>query len=115
VSLDAVAVDAGGNLYVQSGSYICEISVYSLETIVYSGLSTPSGLAVDGLGNVYSADASKTCITQIVRYNLTCNLSAETTAGSGTETITAQNERAQTGSGNDYLSGYVCNACTLMS
>jgi sugar lactone lactonase YvrE len=33
----------------------------------------------------------------------------------GTETITAQNKRAQTGSSNDYLSGYVCNACTLMS
>jgi len=37
------------------------------------------------------------------------------TAGSGTETITAQNKRAQTGSSSDYLSGYVCNACTLMS
>jgi sugar lactone lactonase YvrE len=33
----------------------------------------------------------------------------------GTETITAQSKRVQTGSGNDYLSGYICNACTLMS
>jgi len=36
------------------------------------------------------------------------------TAG-GTETIEAQNKLAETGSGNDYLSGYVCNSCILMS
>jgi sugar lactone lactonase YvrE len=33
----------------------------------------------------------------------------------GTETIEAQNKRVQTGGSGDYLSGYVCNACTLMS
>jgi len=37
------------------------------------------------------------------------------TAANGTATITAQNKRTQTGGAGDYLSGYVCNACTLMS
>jgi sugar lactone lactonase YvrE len=37
------------------------------------------------------------------------------TSATGTETIEAQNKRYQTGSSNDYLSGYICNGCTLMS
>ncbi|SEF60312.1 Pectinesterase [Bryocella elongata] len=38
-----------------------------------------------------------------------------TTAGGGTETISAQNKAVANGSTNDYLSGYVMNACTLTS
>ncbi len=37
------------------------------------------------------------------------------TSATGTETIEAQNKKFETGSSNDYLSGYVCNGCTLMS
>jgi sugar lactone lactonase YvrE len=33
----------------------------------------------------------------------------------GTETIEAQDKKFQTGSANDYLSGYVCNTCTFYS
>jgi sugar lactone lactonase YvrE len=33
----------------------------------------------------------------------------------GTETIEAQNKKYETGSSNDYLSGYICNSCTLLS
>jgi sugar lactone lactonase YvrE len=33
----------------------------------------------------------------------------------GTETIEAQNKKFQTGSANDYLSGYICNTCTFYS
>ena len=33
----------------------------------------------------------------------------------GTETIEAQNKKFQTGSANDYLSGYICNGCTFFS
>ena len=36
-------------------------------------------------------------------------------SATGTETIEAQNKKNQTGSSSDYLSGYVCNSCTLMS
>lgn len=37
------------------------------------------------------------------------------TSASGTETIEAQNKKFQTGSSGDYLSGYICNSCTLLS
>jgi hypothetical protein len=37
------------------------------------------------------------------------------TTATGTETIEAQNKRVATGGSNDYLSGYICNACNLMS
>jgi hypothetical protein len=37
------------------------------------------------------------------------------TAATGTETIEAQNKKAETGSSSDYLSGYICNSCILMS
>ena len=37
------------------------------------------------------------------------------TTATGTETIEAQNKKSQTGSAQDYLSGYICNGCTLMS
>jgi sugar lactone lactonase YvrE len=36
-------------------------------------------------------------------------------SASGTETIEAQNKHFQTGSSGDYLSGYICNGCTLLS
>jgi sugar lactone lactonase YvrE len=36
-------------------------------------------------------------------------------SATGTETIEAQNKKFETGSANDYLSGYICNGCTLMS
>jgi polygalacturonase/sugar lactone lactonase YvrE len=36
-------------------------------------------------------------------------------SATGTETIEAQNKKFQTGSSNDYLSGYICNSCTLLS
>ena len=108
---DAVAVDAGGDLYVQSGSYIYEISVYSLETVVYSGVSNPVGLAVDGLGNVYSADASKTSITQIVRNNLTCNFGTETMAGSSTCSGTLTNAGNQLTTGSTTPSYFTLSGC----
>ena len=108
-SPDAVAVDAGGNLYAQSGSFIYEISAYGLETIVYSGLSNPVGIAMDGLGNVYSADEHNTSITQIARNNLTCNFGTETTAGSATC------QGALTNAGNQLTTGSVAPSYFTLS
>jgi sugar lactone lactonase YvrE len=101
MTAEAVAVDAGGDLYAQSGSNIYEKPVSGSEVVVYSGVTNPVGLAVDGLGNVYSADANNTSITQIVRNNLTCAFGAETTAGSSTcsGTLTNAGNLLTTGSG----------------
>ncbi len=63
----AVAVDPAGDAYVQSGTSVFEVAVNGSEVTVLTGLQNPTGLAVDGLGNVYSADAHNTSITQVVR------------------------------------------------
>ena len=100
---NALAVDAGGNLYVQSSPYIYMMPVNPSGTYneIYSSLSTPVGIAVDGEGNIYSADASNTSITQIVRNNLTCNFGTEAVAGSAAcnGTITNAGNQLTTGSG----------------
>jgi polygalacturonase/pectin methylesterase-like acyl-CoA thioesterase len=111
MTAEAVAVDAGGNLYAQSGSDIYEIPVNGSEVAVYSGLSTPVGLAVDGLGNVYSADASKPSITQIVRNGLTCNFGTETTAGQATCGGTLTNAGNQVTTGSVAPSFFVLTGC----
>jgi len=69
VTPGALAVDAAGDLYVQSGATVTEypVSGVSAGVTVLSGLTSPAGLAVDGLGNVYSADASITAVTQVQR------------------------------------------------
>jgi hypothetical protein len=86
-SPDAVAVDPGGDVYVQTGSSVVEIPVSGPVTTVLTGLSSPVGLAVDGLGNVYSADASTTSITQVVRNAASANFGvSETTAYAATLT-----------------------------
>jgi sugar lactone lactonase YvrE len=63
----AVAVDPAGDVYVQSGTSVLEVPVTGFETTVLTGLQNPAGLAVDGLGNVYSADSSVSSIIQVVR------------------------------------------------
>jgi hypothetical protein len=69
VTPGALAVDAAGDLYVQSGATVTEYPVSGVTTgvVVLSGLTSPAGLAVDGLGNVYSADAANTSVTQVQR------------------------------------------------
>ncbi len=63
----ALAADAAGDVYVQAGSLILELPASGSITNVFSGLQNPMGLAVDGAGNIYSADASNNSITQVVR------------------------------------------------
>jgi polygalacturonase/sugar lactone lactonase YvrE len=57
----AVATDPAGDVYVQdlSSASVIEIPLSGAETPVLTGLQNPTGVAVDGLGNVYSADATK--------------------------------------------------------
>ena len=89
-SPDAVAVDPAGDVYVQAGTTVTEFPVSGPTTagvVVLTGLSSPVGLAVDGLGNVYSADAGNTSLTQVVRNAASGNFGAsETTAYTATLT-----------------------------
>jgi sugar lactone lactonase YvrE len=66
----AVAVDPAGDVYVQdqiSGS-VLELPASGLQSVpVFTGLSQPNGLAVDGKGNLYISDANNSSITQVVR------------------------------------------------
>jgi polygalacturonase len=68
-----LAVDAAGDLYVQSASTSTGVKMYpitgatSAGVTVLGSVASPAGLAVDGLGNVYSADASNTSVTQVQR------------------------------------------------
>jgi hypothetical protein len=65
----AVATDAAGDVYVQdeSSDSVIEVPVSGPETSVLTGLQNPTGLAVDGLGNLLSADAKNTSITKVIR------------------------------------------------
>jgi hypothetical protein len=115
LSANAVAVDAGGDVYAQSGPAIYMIPVSGSEAVVYSSLSNPTGLAVDGLGNVYSADSSNTSITQIVRNNLTCSFGTEVVAGSSTCSGTLTNAGNQLTTGSTTPSYFNLSGCGVSS
>jgi len=119
----AVAVDAGGDLYVQAGTTVTEYPVSgptATGVTVLSGLSTPAGLAVDGLGNVYSADASNTYVTQVVRDAVTANFGSDyslefaaTLTNVGNQVSTAQTTNGA--EGDFLLAGGSSNGCTFAS
>jgi len=78
----AVATDPAGNLYVQDAIslLVIEVPISGPNTTVLSGLHMPTGLAVDGRGNVYSADLGNTSITQVVRDAVSFNFGTGSTA-----------------------------------
>jgi polygalacturonase/sugar lactone lactonase YvrE len=65
----AVATDPAGDVYVQDqgSATVIEVPLSGAETPVLSGLQSPTGVAVDGLGNLYSADAAKMNVLRVVR------------------------------------------------
>jgi hypothetical protein len=69
----ALAVDAAGDLYVQSASSSAGVVEYPMSGPTASGVtvlgpvSSPVGIGVDALGNVYSADAAAASVTQVQR------------------------------------------------
>ena len=92
----AIAVDPAGNVYVQSGTSVLEVPVSGPETTVLTGLQNPTGLAVDGLGNVYSADSHNAGITQVVRDQVAENFGTSTSTDF-TATLTNVGNQASTG------------------
>jgi sugar lactone lactonase YvrE len=120
----AVATDPAGNLYVQDAVSlsVIEVPVSGPNTTVLTGLHMPTGLAVDGKGNVYSADLSNTSITQIVRDAVSFNFgigstAAPTFAGTvtnvGNQSITGSN--TVTNTTNFSVAGGTSNPCALNS
>jgi hypothetical protein len=81
----ALATDAAGNLYVQNASTSAGVVEYPLSgptaagVTVLGAVTNPAGIGVDGSGNLYSADASTTAITQVQRNNIVENFASSTT------------------------------------
>ena len=95
----AVAVDAAGDVYVQdmASVSVLEIPVSGPSTAtVLTGLSSPSGLAVNGQGNVYSADTSLNHIVKVVRNATTENFGTSTST-TYSATLTNAGNLAATG------------------
>ncbi len=118
----AVATDPAGNLYVQDAVSlsVIEVPVSGPNTTVLTGLHMPTGLAVDGKGNVYSADLSNASITQVVRDAVSFNFgigstAAPTFAGTltnvGNQSITGSN--TVTNTTNFSVVGGTSNPCRI--
>lgn len=94
-----VAADGAGNIYATNGQYVLEVSsVGIVSTIAGSGLGvyfggdggpalaarlhTPSGIALDGLGNRYIADTANHRVRQITPAGVINTIAGTGTAGS---------------------------------
>ena len=85
-----------------------------------TGLNTPTGVAVDGAGNVYSADSHNTSIIEVERggnsYNYGTNEStvySATLTDAGTQAITGSN--TVTNTTNFSVTGGSSNGCSFTS
>jgi pectin methylesterase-like acyl-CoA thioesterase len=85
VTATGLATDAAGDVYVQTASGVSEYPVSGPTTAVYSGGTAPNGIAVDGNGNLYIADAGYTSILEVLRPAVSYNFG---TGSSGSPTLT---------------------------
>ena len=65
----AVATDPAGDVYVQdqSSGTVIEVPLSGSATPVLAGLQSPTGISIDGMGDLYSADATKMNVSRVVR------------------------------------------------
>jgi len=118
VTATGLAVDAAGNLYVQTSSGVTEYPSYTTSgpasVTVYSGGTTPKGIALDGAGNLYYADAGNTAVQEIARSTYSYNFGTSTTPTLAS-TISNAGNLAATGFGalnsNFITSGGSSNGC----
>jgi polygalacturonase/sugar lactone lactonase YvrE len=125
-SVNALAVDPAGDLYVQTASTTAGVTMYpvsgptSAGVTVLGAVTTPVGLAVDGVGNVYSADASNSSVTKVMRNSVTENFGssyttefAATLTNVGNQTSTAQSAANGAGASAFTLSAGSANGCVF--
>lgn len=99
VAATGLATDAGGDVYVQTVSGVTEYPVSGPATTVYSGGTTPNGIAVDGSGNLYISDAGNTGILEVLRSAVSYNFGAGSFGSPTlTGTLTDVGNQAVTGS-----------------
>ncbi|MFP5277208.1 MAG: pectinesterase family protein [Acidobacteriota bacterium] len=118
-----LATDAAGDLYVQSGSTVTMYPVSGASSVVVtSGATTPSGVAVDGMGNVYVADAAAGSVTEVQRGTLTENFGSDSTlqfaatlTNIGNQASAAQTATTSTGAqaGDFALNGGASSGCVF--
>lgn len=122
ISPVGIAADPAGNLYVQDAntSSVYEVPVTGPATVtVLGGLTTPSGVAVDSNGVVYSADNSIASITQVKRNAALFAFGTNTTL-TFNATLTDAGNAAATGSARTdtadftYAAG-TANGCAITS
>jgi polygalacturonase/pectin methylesterase-like acyl-CoA thioesterase len=123
----SVAVDPAGDVYLQDeiSETVMDIPLSGPSSFaVLSGLSSPAGLAVDGLGRVYSLDTSAVGIAQVQRGAITENFGSSTTttfsatlSNVGDLASSAQTATASTGAqAADFtLAGGSSNGCAFTS
>jgi Glycosyl hydrolases family 28/Bacterial Ig-like domain (group 3) len=114
----AVATDPAGDVYVQdeSSASAIEVPLSGAETPVLTGLQNPTGVAVDGLGNLYSADATRGNILRVVR-DVGAYGSTSTPLTSIAATLTNIGNQPATGTAQTDLSAFTLSAsdCSVSS
>ncbi len=118
-----LATDAADDLYVQAGGSVTLYPVSGAPSVgVQTGAAMPTGIAVDGAGNVYVADAATTAVTQVQRGAITENFGSDSTlqfaatvTNVGSQASQAQTSTISTGAqaGDFVLAGGGSNGCTF--
>ena len=122
VTATGLAVDAAGDVYVQTATGVSEYPVSGPMTTVFSGGTTPNGIAVDGSGNVYISDAHTAGVTEVTRPAVAYNFGSGSSGSPVlTGTVTNVGNQAATGSNtvtnttNFSVTGIGTNACPFTS
>ena len=122
VTATGLAVDAAGDVYVQTATGVNEYPASGAITTVTSGGTTPNGIAVDGSGNLYISDAHTAGVTEVTRPAVAYNFGSGSSGSPVlTGTITNVGNLAATGSNtvtnttNFSVVGTGTNACPFTS
>ena len=121
ITATGLTTDAALDVYVQTTSGVTEYPVSGAATVsVYTATSNPTGIALDGAGNLYDADSTFSGILEVKRPAISFNFGTGS-AGSPTftATITDAGNQASTGqpagssNANITVTGGTSNGCTF--